>query len=190
MAKFLKRHKIEFVFIDWFGVLSTNFYWCVQSKKHVQLKNWCDLVFGNKTVLDDWMRGKYTLEELCVLNGNINHSFVLESFMVDMDYYAPDADLMSTLKLLFQGAEKILVSDNMSLFDHILTRYTDINMYFSRKYLSHEIGKLKMDAPNSLFDHILTDMNLRDFRGGILIDDDIKNCNYFKSKGGRFIHVG
>jgi hypothetical protein len=33
MSSFLQRDKIEIVFVDWFGVLSTNYYWCVQSKE-------------------------------------------------------------------------------------------------------------------------------------------------------------
>ena len=188
MSSFLKRNKVDYVFIDWFGVLSTNYYWCVQSKKHQNLKAWCDQVFHNSEMLNDWMRGKHTLESLSKL-GRLTAEQIIDLFLKDIEFYRPDNELLEALDRLFPKAKKVLVTDNMVLFDHILQKYELLNSYFDRMYFSHEIGLLKNDQPDSLFDHILRDLELPNFENCLLVDDSQSNCELFKSFGGRSILV-
>lgn len=190
MSIFLNRNKIEFVFVDWFGVLSTNYYWCVQSQKYKLLKDWCDCVFDDVDVLNEWMRGKHNLKYLTEFRVKVSEDFITETFLKDIGHYKPDNDLLESLNKLFPNAKKILVTDNMSLFDHILKEYDYLNSYFYKMYLSHEIGFLKNDKPNSLFDFILKDLGRNDFQNCLLIDDHQANCQNFKERGGRTVLVG
>lgn len=97
--------------------------------------------------------------------------------------------LLESLDKLFPRAKKILVTDNISLFKHVLDKYDYLNSYFYKMYLSHEVGLLKNDRPHSLFDFILKDLERNDFRNCLLIDDNQINCNNFKERGGRTMLV-
>jgi FMN phosphatase YigB (HAD superfamily) len=189
MSIFLKRNKIDFVFVDWFGVLSTNYYWCVQSQKSKLLKDWCDCVFGNEDILNEWMRGNYSLKYLTEFRVKISEDFVTETFLKDIKYYIPDSCLLKSLDKLFPNVKKILVTDNMPLFEYILKEYDYLNSYFYKMYLSHEIGFLKNDKPISLFDFILNDLGIIDFQNCLLIDDCQVNCHNFKTMGGRTVLI-
>jgi FMN phosphatase YigB (HAD superfamily) len=190
MSIFLNRSKINFVFIDWFGVLSTNYYWCIQSQKSQLLKEWCDSVFDDADILNEWMRGKYDLKYLTEFKIKVSEDFITETFLKDIQYYRPDNDLLESVNNLFPKAKKILVTDNMPLFEHILKEFEYLHSYFHKMYLSHKIGFLKNDKPNSLFDFILGDLGLTNFKNCLLIDDNQANCENFKAKGGRTILIG
>lgn len=190
MSIFLNRTKIEFVFVDWFGVLSTNYYWCVQSQKSKLLKDWCNCVFDDAEILNEWMRGKHTLKYLTEFRVKVSEEFVTETFLQDIEYYKPDKDLLESIEKLFPKAKKILVTDNFLLFEHILKEYDYMNFYFYKMYLSHEVGLLKNDKPNSMFDYILNDLGRNDFQNCLLIDDHEANCQRFKERGGRTVLVG
>lgn len=189
MSIFLNRNKIKFVFVDWFGVLSTNYYWCVQSQKNKLLKHWCDCVFDDVDILNDWMRGKHSLKYLTEFRVKVTEDFITETFLKDIAYYKPDNDLLESLNKLFPNSKKILVTDNMTLFEHILKEYDYLYLYFYKMYLSHEIGFLKNDKPNSLFDFIQKDLGLSDFKNCLLVDDNKDNCQNFKAKSGRTILI-
>jgi FMN phosphatase YigB (HAD superfamily) len=189
MSSFLNRNKIEFVFVDWFGVLSTNYYWCVQSQKNKLLKDWCDCVFNDVEILNEWMRGNHSLKYLTEFRVKVSEDFITKTFMEDILHYKPDNDLLEFLDKLFPNARKILVTDNMSLFEHILNEYGYLNSYFYKMYFSHVIGFLKNDKPISLFDFILKDLGQKDFQNCILIDDSPANCQNFKNRGGRIILI-
>ena len=189
MTTFLNRKKIDFVFVDWFGVLSTNYYWCVQSQKDKLLKDWCDCVFNDPEVLNEWMRGKFNLKYLSGFRVKVSPEFIVDAFLKDINYYKPDDNLLESLNTLFPKSKKFLVTDNMPLFEYILKEYDYLNSYFDKIYLSHEIGVLKNDKPNSMFDFILTDLGLNNFQNCLLIDDNKANCENFNAKGGRTILI-
>ena len=190
MNTFLNRQEINFVLVDWFGVLSTNYYWCVQSQENQLLKEWCDSVFDDSEVLNKWMRGEYSLEDLSDRDVKVEVDFLIDSFLKDLKYYKPDNQLLESIDKLFPNAKKILVTDNMPLFKHILGEYKILNSYFDKIYLSHEMGLLKNDNPKSLFDLILEDLGISNFQNCLLIDDHVANCNSFNVRGGRTILVG
>lgn len=189
MSNFLIRNKINIVFIDWFGVVSTNYYWCVQSKKNQLLKEWCDCIFDDTEMLNEWMRGNYDLKHLAEFRVKVSTEFVIENFIKDIEYYKPDVALLESLDKLFPNAKKILVTDNFTLFDNILKKYTYLSSYFYKMYLSYEIGLLKNDKPNSLFDYILSDLGIPDFENCLLIDDQQANCQNFIVRGGKTILI-
>ncbi len=187
MSKFLKRNQIELVVIDWFGVLSSNFYWCRQSKESKALKIWCDMVFDNPELLNDLMRGRYSITELSQRGEPIEESFIVEMFMKDIDCYRPDFELLASIQAIFPNAKKVLASDNFSLFDYIVKEY-QLESHFDRLFLSHKLGALKNDT-ESLFENILHEYSLDNFENCILIDDSEANCAKFRSKLGRSILV-
>jgi FMN phosphatase YigB (HAD superfamily) len=190
MNSFLKRTAVKHVFVDWFGVLSTNYYWCVQYKNNSKLKEWCDCVFDDPEILAQWMRGKLTIEYLVDFRVKVDVDFVKTNFLKDMSYYKPDKAVLDSLNALFPNSKKYLVTDNIELFTHVLNNYEELQRYFSKFYLSNEVGLLKHDEPISLFDHIQTDLGLSSFEDCILIDDLPKNCEIFNRKGGRSILIG
>lgn len=187
MSKFLKRNEIELVVIDWFGVLSPNFYWCRQSKQSKELKTWCDMVFNSPELLNDLMRGKHTITELSQMGVPIKEAFIVEMFMQDMECYRPDFQLLASIQAIFPNAKKVLASDNFSLFDHIVDEY-QLEKHFDRLFLSHKFGSLKNDT-ESLFENILKEYSINTFENCILIDDSQANCAKFRSKSGRTVLV-
>jgi FMN phosphatase YigB (HAD superfamily) len=189
MNIFLNRNKIDFVLVDWFGVLSTRYYWCIQYKRNALLKEWCDSIFEDRNIFNDWMRGNYSLEELTRFQVKIDANQILDCFMRDINYYKPDQNILNSLNNLFPNAKKILITDNMSLFDHVLRKYKFLTTYFFKIYSSYNTRCLKSDEPFSLFDFALKDLLLKDFQNCVLIDDQIENCKTFKSKGGRVILI-
>jgi FMN phosphatase YigB (HAD superfamily) len=189
MNMFLKRDKIDYVLVDWFGVLSTNYYWCVQSQKNRPLKEWCDCIFKDTDILNQWMRGQLSWEFLTSFSKKLRSEQIVEAFLMDIEYYKPDIALLESVNSLFPKAQKILVTDNMHLFEHILEKYPILQSYFHKMYLSHELGLLKNDSPHSLFDHIRKDLNLVDFTNCVLIDDMEINCLNFKKRGGKVIWI-
>lgn len=106
-----------------------------------------------------------------------------------MKFYKPDKELLNSISNLFPNAKKILVTDNMKLFDYILDEYNYFDSYFDKMYLSYKIGILKNDRPESLFDYIQKDLGLNNFENCILIDDNYNNCQNFIEKKGRTILI-
>ncbi|MBW8333169.1 MAG: hypothetical protein K0M40_14180 [Prolixibacteraceae bacterium] len=189
MTTFLNRNKIDIVFVDWFGVLSTNFYWCVQSQKDKLLKEWCNCVFEDADILNEWMRGKLSLEYLSEFRVKVSPDYIITKFLEDLRFYKPDSKILNTIDIMFPNAKKYLVTDNMPLFKYILNEYNYLNSYFDKMYLSHDISLLKNDKPISLFDHIQNDLGLNNFQNCLLIDDNKDNCQNFSDKGGRYILI-
>jgi FMN phosphatase YigB (HAD superfamily) len=189
MSSFLQRDKIEIVFVDWFGVLSTNYYWCVQSKRSSELKAWCDLVFDDEVVMKEWMRGDQSIQSLAQLGPRLGVDSIVSSFLNDMEYYAPDEVLMKAINDLFPGAQKMLVTDNFELFEQIRKEYPILDRYFSRTYVSYATRRLKGDKPPSMFDIILTDLGRVNFKRCVLVDDSPINCGEFQRRGGHTLLV-
>jgi FMN phosphatase YigB (HAD superfamily) len=147
-------------------------------------------VFDDSDILNEWMRGKFSLEYLAEFRVKVSPDFLVKSFLKDIKYYEPDYQLLTSLANLFPNSRKVLVTDNLPLFNYILKEYKDLNSYFYKIYQSHEVGVLKNDQPNSLFDFIQMDLNLCSFQNSLLIDDNHLNCENFKTKGGKTILIG
>lgn len=58
MNNYLFNKKINLVFIDWHGVLGNRGFWCDQSKKDDDLSKFCNYLFSNTELVEDWMRNK------------------------------------------------------------------------------------------------------------------------------------
>lgn len=191
MNNFVFKDRIDIVLIDWHGVLSNRGFWCDQSKQNESLNRWCNKIFKKK-ILNDWMRGTISFEEICKIGVNygLSQKIITDAFDMDVGQYGPRWEICFAIDKLFPRSKKILFSENPLLFkNNFLATNKPLMNYFDDIILSCDYGVLKEDQSPNLFDIALKKFNLNNFRNAVLIDDKLVNCANFKKMNGHVINI-
>lgn len=173
------------LFCDFDGVLCYDRYW-----RSVPVDKWKaiqELLFLNDTSLvNDWMRGKYTSEEI--------NQFVSEK--IDMPFnelwniFINDCKNMKVslkaLEKLYQLRSKytvILITGNMDSFTRFTHPELMLDNYFDYISNSYYEGMHKSDNNGELFLKYASKYNVV-IENCLLFDDSIKNGDIFSNLGG------
>jgi len=189
-----KNEGKKIVFVDYYGILSTTRFWhSVQDpnhKLHKYLQSIQDFLFvEDRTLLDEWMRGKYTSEEMHQVlaeNFNIDFDELFSIFVEDCKTVEISEKILDKLKSLPENYLKIMVTDNMDSFDRfILPANRILEDSFHGINNSFYVQKLKADKEGEWFLDILKNYEVP-IENCALIDDSLKNCETFQKLGGKY----
>lgn len=197
------------VFVDWHGVASRDPFWysILSSKSHpakAKLRADLDYVFGRSGIVDSWMRGCLSSEEVISLfrtNGKqkFGNQFLENRLRRDCARMLTNASLLRTLARLRPMIPIIVATDNMDCFTRAFERArsrpgpnpSDREGAPLREWAricdgllcSSEIGVLKAEDPTEFFGPTLEAYGLA-FEDALLIDDRRDNCDAFQREGG------
>jgi FMN phosphatase YigB (HAD superfamily) len=177
---------IKHIFWDWHGVLGTKGFWFKSAKEDPEIKVLTDYIFNDMERIRTWMRNDTTIHKLIVESGsNATFEQLMKAFYSDWsDADAINMQLFESIKASYPEARHSIITDNMDVFTLYVLQNKFINETFERVYNSCETGRLKAD-PESLFEDVLKDLRLPSFKGTLLLDDSLKNCQRFELLGGQ-----
>ena len=184
----------KIVFVDFYGILSnTRFWFSVENSDHrlyEDLLKIQDFLFvQNRPLLDDWMRGQYTSEDihnLLVEKFGINFEEWFHIFVEDCKKIEVSTKILEKLQELPANYLRIMVTDNMDSFDRFFLPESKIlRDTFDEINNSFYVKKLKSDRDGELFLDILNNHGVP-IENCILIDDSPQNCQTFQKLGGKY----
>lgn len=183
--------KNKVIFVDWFGVLSEKVFWSKHlnntgHKMHGKISTLKHKVFENNDLLNEWMRGTQSYEnilenycnELTLKDRKIIKNSLL-SYCVDISL---NNILFETLKDISDKSFIVLATDNMDCFVESLSKLPQLGI-FDSVLSSNFLGVLKGENPDAFFGNWLKNHGLT-FQDALLIDDSLSNCLEFKKNGG------
>ena len=178
------------IFWDWHGVLGVHGFWHKSAKVNDEVAKLTSYVFSDKQLVNDWMRGTTSIEQLIdEAHANVSKSQLAE--LLDLDWAASAAintQLVSAIKAVYPDSRHVIVTDNMDVFTDYYKQNTYIAQHFERVFNSTEYKVLKDDKPG-LFERVLGELELESFEGCLLLDDSESNCERFRSLGGDAILI-
>ncbi len=178
--------KKQNIFIDFDGTICFDFFWRgVPDSLRQKFESF--LFRDNGNVVEDWMRGNLTSEQVCHFiseNRGLVHDEILKIFVNDCKTMTVKPEILMAIDRCRKNNNVFLITDNMDSF----TRFTEpglkLKQHFDKIYNSADYGKLKDDAAEeSLFTKALSDSN-SDIKKSVLLDNSKKNCEIFKKLGG------
>lgn len=198
------------IFLDWHGVLSQDPFWTsiVNNNKHqlhgrmeINLK----LVFSDKNVVNNWMRGDLSTNDIIrgmdiKRDGRFNENFLTKRLHDDCAQMRINVQLLHALRKFRPGVMVVLATDNMDCFAETFNRLRGgRNLRYVRKDIlqhwahfcddiicSSEEKALKSEDPCGFFGPRLKEYGLA-FSDAFLIDDRADNCNSFRAQGGNAV---
>lgn len=187
-----KKQKI--LFVDFYGILSnTRFWFSLQNPEHKYHRHLADiqdfLFVQNRPLLDEWMRGEYTSEDIHRLleeKFEVNFDELFDVFVKDCEQIELSQNILDKLQTLSDEYLRIMVTDNMDSFDRFILPANKIlqssfhginNSFYVKKLKSDKNGEWFLDIANKY------DIKIEDC---ILIDDSLQNCETFQKLGGKY----
>ncbi|MFA6421843.1 MAG: hypothetical protein WCV92_00330 [Candidatus Buchananbacteria bacterium] len=180
----------KIIFIDWHKTLSNSFFWSGNLK-------YSDVFFKhNRELINPWMRGEYTAEEVCkILSDQNNFDFddVLKSLRESCGRMTFVSDKIPELikNIRSKGIKVIVATDNMDTFSRFTIPELDLKNIFDDFLLSYDLKVLKNDVgENSIpfFDDYLNKNSL-DYRDCVLLDDS-GSSSVYDSLGFKSVMIG
>lgn len=173
------------LFIDFYKTLNHDAYWRslpVNEQNKIQ-----NFLFENRIALvEDWMRGKYTAEQINqILSEHLNISYnnLWNTFVQDCRTVKIQQDILKSINKLREKYFVILLTDNMDNF----TRYTQpalkLENYFDFISNSFDQRMLKKDNSGKLFLKYTRLYNTK-VQDCISLDDSQTVCEVFTKLGG------
>jgi len=182
--------KPKVIFIDWYKTLSNSLFWSGNQK-------YSDTFFNNnRELINPWMRGEYTAEEVCkILSDKNNFDFedVFESLQESCQkmIFVSDDILELIGKIRSQGIKVVVATDNMDTFLRFTVPALGLRDVFDDFLVSYELRVLKNDVAENyipfLDDYIVK--NLLNYKDCILLDDSELNPVYDKL-GFKSVRIG
>jgi FMN phosphatase YigB (HAD superfamily) len=180
---------ITHIFWDWHGVLGMKGFWYLSSKSNPEIKKFTDYAFATQERIESWMRNKLTFEAMRRASGTSLSSAELIAALIN-DWADTSAVINKPLfyrtRRLYPKARHSIITDNMDVFDQLMTNNAFVRNNFVRVFNSSTIGKIKKDSPG-LFEEVLRLLGLPSYRSTLLIDDSQTNCARFVSLEGQAI---
>lgn len=190
-----KKHK-GILFVDFNGVISYNPFWNSlinpEHKLHRYYFKIEELLFKGENkiedLVNDWMLGKYTSEEIHKIiaeNIDVNERELFNIFCEDCKKLDISTKILKILQKLKKNWYCILRTDNMDSF-HRFTLPTNpiLSKSFHEIHSSYQTKTLKRSDGGKKF---IDTINSKGFeiKNCIMIDDGQKNCDLFVELGGK-----
>ncbi len=178
------------LFVDFDGTLSDDKFWRSLPEKQYQAIQ--KLFFKDNTqMVGDWMRGRYTAEEINQYASetlNIPYQELWDLFVDDCRTIRVSEVVLDTIKALRQKYTVGLVTGNMDSFRRFTIPALSLDDYFDFISSSYDERKHKTDNEGELFVEYAKRLDV-DISDCILIDDNDRCCELFSDHGGRAIQV-
>lgn len=172
------------IFCDFDGVLCHDRFW--RSLSPNQLEKVQEYLFKNNLeLLNDWMRGKYSAEEInqkVSENTDIPYDLLWDVFVSDRKQMSVSSDALEKLNRLRGRYTVILLTSNMDCFTRFTKPEAELEKYFDHISNSFEEGILKTDDNGRIFLQF-AEKHKVPIQSCYVIDDS-KNVNEIFSKLG------
>tara|TARA_B100001939_G_scaffold293825_1_gene266601 strand:+ start:99 stop:698 length:600 start_codon:yes stop_codon:yes gene_type:complete len=176
----------KILFIDFDGTITKDQYWRSLSLE-IHNKLQALLFSGERQMVHDWMRGKYSAEEVNRYVSDqlsIDYQNLWDLFVKDCKtIVVPDA-ILNQIQSLREKYLVVLITGNMDSFSRFTVPALNLDQYFEYIVNSFDEKKHKTDNNGEQFvewaDRL--DASLSE---SILIDDQEKVCNIFSQLGGQ-----
>lgn len=172
------------LFIDFYNTLCFDLYWRSMDKEMYE-KSQSFLFKENWLLIEEWMRGKYTSEDINLKLAqylNIPYEDIWEIFVQDCKTLQIDKKILKKISTLRKIYTTILITDNMDNFGRFTLPVLQLSDYFDQIIISSDHKCLKTDNEGELF--LKGKNGISDFSNDILIDDSTRICAVFKTLGG------
>ena len=185
------------VFVDWFGVLSTDLFWhSILGREthphHAPVEAAAKRLFARQPELvKSWMRGHVDSSTIvqqfdCPLDGRYKSNFLLRRLLDDCRSMTYRLELLRGIRRAIPKAHILIATDNMDCFASQLPRMPSLRGEVDDVLVSSKLGVLKTDSVEQFFGPWLRDHALT-FANALLIDDNAQTCKAFQDLGGEAI---
>jgi len=178
---------MQTLFVDFDGTICHDRFW--RSLSQAAYANVQEILFNqNNEMVADWMRGKYTSEQInqfVAIETGIEYSQLWEIFQHDCVTMRVDEKIFEALAQLRKNYHLVLITGNMDSFDRFTVPALKLNSYFDVIVNSYTEGQLKTDNGGESFLKYLKGSIL----DAILIEDSEKSCEVFTQLGGTALQV-
>lgn len=178
------------LFIDFDGTLCHDRFW--RSLPVEQYEKVQEFLFGeDKTLLNDWMRGKRTAEgvnESVAQHLGIPFQELWQLFVHDSENMYVPQEALDTIQALREKFTTILITVNMDSFSRYTVPALELDRYFDAISNSYYEGLFKSDVGGEVFRKYLSKYDAP-AEESILIDDSPSAGEAFSALGGIFLHV-
>lgn len=173
------------LFVDFDGTLCYDRFW--RSLPEEQYKKVQTLLFEeNMNFAEEWMKGKWTAEEVNqFLAEKLDISFqeLWSIFVRDAETMSVSNDVLETIGNLRERYTTILITVNMDSFARFTVPALKLEGYFDDISNSYYEGKFKSDNEGEVFRDYINKYSALVERS-VLIDDSTGACETFRAVGG------
>lgn len=163
---------MKIIFLDWHKTLSNSFFWSGNQK-------YSDAFFNNnRDLINPWMRGEYTAEDVCkILSDQNNFDFddvyrSLQESCQKMIFVSEEIPgLIKGIRA--KGIKVVVATDNMDTFSRFTIPTLGLKNIFDDFLISYDLKVLKNDVGEKsipFFDDYLSKNSL-EYNDCILLDD-------------------
>ena len=201
MKKPYKTKLPKVVFIDWNKTLSHSLFWSHMAKKgHPYNQHFNKIIqylfIKNKALIDLWMRGEYTSEDISKIISKaikLDKEIVLQELAIsckNMSFVSPKIPrLIESIQR--KGIKAVIATDNMDTFRRYTIPGMNLTNIFDDFLISFDLKCLKGDFKRKkllFFDNYLKNNNLS-FSDVILLDDCLDTTGTYNSLGFKIIET-
>lgn len=183
-----------FVFVDWFGTLSTARFWesittndrhPLSSQMRTALE---DLFVRRKELVRAWMKGEVPESEVIDslqmrLPKRYRDDYLCRQLLRDCKTASIDPGMLRLVRELKRHAFVGVASDNMDCFLRATPAVLSGELRIDELIVSSQVGCLKAESPDTFFGPTLEIYGLEP-RNAVLIDDCADTCQRFRAWGG------
>lgn len=178
------------LFCDFDGVLCHDRFWSKLPVNYLeQVKNF--LMIGEPSLIDEWMRGKYSAEEINVLVSKeigMPYEELWGMFVQNCKTMCVSMPALELLNELRKDYLVILITGNMDSLARFTIPSLGLDKYFDHIVNSFYEGALKTDNGGETFTKYLLQLNA-EVSESIVIDDSNRVCKVFRELGGTALRV-
>jgi len=181
------------IFIDWDGTLCWSRFWESLSKSNVAFKKIVDDFFTfEKEAVNDWMRGKFTSEEInnkISAKSGLPETLVWQTFVSDCKKMHVDPEVISLIKKVREKYIVVLVTGNMDSFSRFTIPALELDKIFDLIINSYNIGYLKTELNGKTFTDCINQFKITNISKSYLLDNSENVCTVFNGLGGKAMKV-
>ncbi len=173
------------IFCDFDGTICHERYWrSLPTQQYEKVQN---LLFrDDKTYVSDWMRGKYTAEQVNErVSQEIGESYekVWQLFVNDCSTMRVPQEILEALSVLRSRYTVVLITGNTDSFSRFTVPALGLENYFDHISNSYYEGKHKTDNSGEIFVEYAVKFSIP-LNECIVIDDSPRVCATFEALGG------
>ena len=171
------------LFLDFHGTICHDPFWRgLDSFSFQRVQH--SLFEANASLVNDWMRGKYTAEEITELVAKwtgLAFDHLWQAFVHDCKSMHVDPEILAVIQSLKNRYRIVLITDNMDSFDRFTVPTLGLNAVFDVIVNSFNEGLLKHEENGITFTN---QMNGKISQEDALVDDSTSCCKIFEDLGG------
>lgn len=173
------------LFLDFDKTLCFDRYWRSLPAEQFQMVQ--EYIFGaDRKLLHDWMRGKYTAEEVNILLAEklgMPYQDLWQLFVRDCETMEVSAEALEMIQNVRKKYMTILVTGNMDSFMRFTVPALKLRGYFDRISSSSDTASFKDDGEGAIFREYAKNYHT-ELSECVLIDDSPRTCETFRKLGG------